>query len=236
MQRREFLKCLAAIPILPGFKIVIPSGRTREMVESRDAKQFAMVVDVNKCIGCGKCVIACKTENHVPMEMPISRTWIEGYLDGKKVVMNTNENPFLNAKAKKGFYVPKLCNHCANAPCVNVCPVYARFHTKEGIVLVDKETCIGCKYCLIACPYGATFVHPEEKVTDKCTFCYHRLRKGLLPACVVVCPTGARTFGALEEGSRVYELIKKSRTTVLKPEAGTLPRVFYLNLDTVVEL
>ncbi|MEM2272581.1 MAG: 4Fe-4S dicluster domain-containing protein, partial [Archaeoglobaceae archaeon] len=138
--------------------------------------------------------------------------------------------------AKKGFYVPKLCNHCANAPCVNVCPVYARFHTKEGIVLVDKETCIGCKYCLTACPYGATFVHPEEKVTDKCTFCYHRLRKGLLPACVVACPTGARTFGALEEGSRVYELIKKNRTTVLKPEAGTLPRVFYLNLDTVVEL
>lgn len=227
MKRREFLKTLLALPIIPA--ISMPAN-------SKNTKEYAMVVDVDKCIGCGKCVIACKIENHVPMELPISRTWIEGYLDGKKVVMNTEENPFLKSKAKNGFYVPKLCNHCANAPCVTVCPVYARFHTKEGVVLVDKNTCIGCKYCITACPYGATFVHPEEKATDKCTFCYHRLVRGLKPVCVLVCPTEARRFGSLEEGSKIYELLKRSRVKVLKPEAGTLPRVFYLNLDAVVEL
>lgn len=227
MLRRDFIKTLLAIPFIPALST--PAS-------SKNSPQYAMVIDVERCIGCGKCVIACKIENHVPEELPISRTWIEGYLDGRKVVMNTKDNPFLNSKAESGFYVPKLCNHCANAPCVNVCPVYARFHTKEGVVLVDKETCIGCKYCITACPYGATFVHPEEKVTDKCTFCYHRITRGLKPACVLVCPTGARKFGELREGSEIYELLKRSRVRVLKPEAGTLPRVFYVNLDAEVEL
>lgn len=230
MLRRDFLKALLAIPIIPTFSMPANSRSAQETAG------YAMVIDVDKCIGCGKCVIACKTENHVPMELPISRTWIEGYLDNKKVVMNTGENPFLKFKAKNGFYVPKLCNHCANAPCVNVCPVYARFHTREGVVLVDKETCIGCKYCITACPYGATFVNPEEKVTDKCTFCYHRIVRGLKPACVLVCPTSARKFGELEEGSEIYEILKRGRVKVLKPEAGTLPRVFYLNLDAVIDV
>lgn len=224
MRRRDFLKALLSIPLASiALRPAVAQKRT-----------FAMVVDVEKCIGCGRCVVACKIENKVPLDLPISRTWIEGYFDGKKVVMNTKENPFLNVKAENGFFVPKLCNHCSNAPCVNVCPVGARFHTEEGIVLVDKEVCIGCKYCVIACPYGATFVHPLQKVTDKCTFCYHRVKRNLLPACVLVCPTGARTFGELSKGSRVYEMLKNGYR-VLKPETGTKPRVFYINLDAVVE-
>ena len=202
-----------------------------------------MVIDVNKCIGCGNCVIACKIENDIPLEIPLSRTWVEGYsveetvpkAKVQKVVMNTDKNPFLDVEWKysKVFFVPRLCNHCANAPCVNVCPVYARFYTKEGIVLVDKNTCIGCKYCIVACPYGATFLHPEQGVTDKCTFCYHRIKNGLEPACVLACPTHARIFGDVnDENSEVYKILKEKKVTVLKPEEGTFPSVFYIGLDS----
>ncbi|MEM4747242.1 MAG: 4Fe-4S dicluster domain-containing protein [Archaeoglobaceae archaeon] len=224
MLRRDFLKLIFSLPLA-----------SLTIASIRKSAGYAMVIDVDKCIGCGKCVLACKIENHTPLDLPISRTWIEGYLDGKKIVMNTLKNPFINLKAERGFFVPKLCNHCSNAPCVNVCPVNARFHTSEGVVLVNKDVCIGCKYCIIACPYGATFIDPNEKVTDKCTFCYHRIKKGLKPVCVLVCPTGARKFGQMREGDEIYEILKRGRVNVLKPEAGTKPRVFYLNLDTVVE-
>ncbi|MCX8152555.1 MAG: 4Fe-4S dicluster domain-containing protein [Archaeoglobaceae archaeon] len=244
MNRRDFLKMIAGL--IPAIAIFRSQGT------GSSEKSYAMVVDVSKCIGCGKCVVACKIENDVPMDSKLSRTWIEGYsvdigasikeIKVRKEVLSTSKNPFLEkswiegTKGKKTFYVPKLCNHCANAPCIEVCPVYARFHTKDGVVLVDKDTCIGCKYCIVACPYGATFLHPKEKVTDKCTFCYHRIKKGMTPVCVLLCPTEARNFGKLEEGSKVQEMIKKNMTLVLKPEEGTFPRVFYLNLDMVVDL
>ncbi|MCS7118874.1 MAG: 4Fe-4S dicluster domain-containing protein [Archaeoglobaceae archaeon] len=244
MNRRDFLKMIAGL--IPATAILrVQSSESLE-------KNYAMVVDVSKCIGCGKCVVACKIENYVPIDSKLSRTWIEGYsvdigtsikeIKVRKEILSTSKNPFLekswieDIKGKKTFYVPKLCNHCANAPCIEVCPVYARFHTKDGVVLVDKDTCIGCKYCITACPYGATFLHPKEKVTDKCTFCYHRIKKGATPVCVLLCPTEARNFGKLEEGSKVQEMIKRNMTLVLKPEEGTFPRVFYLNLDMVVDL
>lgn len=243
MKRRDFLKLVAgAIPLM-----AIAKGQSGDV----EGKSYVMVVDVNKCIGCGNCVVACKIENDVPMDFKFSRTWIEGYAvrekvpieesDVKKEVLSTDKNPFLEkswieaAKGRKTFYVPKLCNHCANAPCVNVCPVYARFYTKEGVVLVDKETCIGCKYCIVACPYGATFLHPEEKVTDKCTFCYHRIKRGFKPACVLACPTGARFFGDIsDDTSEVSRLVRENRIAVLKPEEGTFPRVLYIGLDSYV--
>ncbi len=184
----------------------------------------AMVIDVEKYIGCGKRVVACKTENGVPMDLPISRTWTEGYsveygspfseTKVQKIVLNTSENPFLRARWKyeNVFFVPKLCNHCSKAPCVEVCPVYARFYTREGVVLVDKDSYIGCKYCVTACPYGATFLHPEQHVTDKCTFCYHRVKRGPQPACVAACPTNARVFGYInDESGEVYRLLKENR-------------------------
>ena len=243
MKRRDFIKSAIALSFT-GIPLVRALSKLEQGSES---KSYVMVVDVNKCIGCGNCVIACKTENEVPLDIPLARTWIEGYSveeripisesKVQKIVMNTDKNPFLDAdwKYPKTFFVPKLCNHCANAPCVNVCPVYARFYTKEGVVLVDKETCIGCKYCIVACPYGATFLHPEQKVTDKCTFCYHRIKDGLEPACVLVCPTGARVFGDVnDEGSEVHKLIKENKVTVLKPEEGTFPRVLYIGLDSYI--
>uniref|UniRef100_A0A7C3M973 4Fe-4S dicluster domain-containing protein n=1 Tax=Archaeoglobus fulgidus TaxID=2234 RepID=A0A7C3M973_ARCFL len=243
MNRRNFLKLIA------GFLPAVALVRGQNAGESH--KSYVMVVDVNKCIGCGKCVVACKVENDVPMDFKLSRTWIEGYAvkekipieesDVKKEVLSTSKNPFLDkswietTRGRKTFYVPKLCNHCANAPCVNVCPVYARFYTKDGVVLLDKETCIGCKYCIVACPYGATFTHPEQKVTDKCTFCYHRIKRGLKPACVLACPTGARVFGDVnDENSEVSRLVKENRVAVLKPEWGTFPRVLYIGLDSYV--
>jgi len=243
MKRRDFVKGAIALSFT-GIPLVRALSKLEQESES---KSYVMIVDVNKCIGCGNCVIACKTENDVPLDIPLARTWIEGYLveeripisesKVQKIVMNTGKNPFLDAdwKYPKTFFVPKLCNHCANAPCINVCPVYARFYTKEGVVLVDKETCIGCKYCIVACPYGATFLHPEQKVTDKCTFCYHRIKDGLEPACVLVCPTGARVFGDVnDESSEVHKLIKENRVTVLKPEKGTFPRVLYIGLDSYI--
>ncbi len=249
MKRRSLLKLIAGLLPLTA----LTKALDFDNFDSSESygKSYVMVVDVNKCIGCGKCVIACKTENDIPMDLPISRTWIEGYAvkeripvsksEVRKLVLNTSENPFLEedwiriSKESQTFYVPKLCNHCENAPCVNVCPVYARFHTKDGVVLVDKDTCIGCKYCIVACPYGATFLHPEEKVTDKCTFCYHRIKRGLQPACVLACPTGARVFGDInDENCEVSRLVRENRVSVLKPEEGTFPRVLYIGLDSYV--
>ncbi len=247
MNRRDFLKLIVGLLPLTAVTKALENVENTESTE----KSYVMVIDVNKCIGCGNCVVACKTENDVPLDIPISRTWIEGYSvdeeipvsksEVRKQVLSTSKNPFLdddwikNSKDSKTFYVPKLCNHCVNAPCVNVCPVYARFYTKEGIVLVDKETCIGCKYCIVACPYGATFLHPEEEVTDKCTFCHHRIKRGLQPACVLACPTGARVFGDInDENSEVSKLVREHRVSVLKPEEGTFPRVLYIGLDSYV--
>src|SRR3990170_2937299 len=99
----------------------------------------------------------------------------------------------------RSFFVPKLCNHCDRPPCVQVCPVGATFKSRDGVVLVDADYCIGCRYCIQACPYGARYLEPETKVADKCTFCYHRVRKGLLPVCVEVCPTQARIFGEIKK-------------------------------------
>jgi len=104
--------------------------------------------------------------------------------------------------------------------------------TKDGVVLVDYKYCIGCRYCIQACPYGARYLHPKERVADKCTWCYHRITKGLHPACVEVCPVGARVFGDLRDPrSPVRKLLREERVYVLKPDLGTRPKVFYIGID-----
>jgi Fe-S-cluster-containing dehydrogenase component len=128
--------------------------------------------------------------------------------------------------------VPKICNQCENPPCVQVCPVGATFRTPDGVVLVDREYCIGCRYCIQACPYGARYLHPEYHTADKCTFCYHRLVKGLLPACVEACCTGARIFGEVEtRTSPLVRFVRFNDIRVLKPDLNTKPKVFYAHLD-----
>jgi Fe-S-cluster-containing dehydrogenase component len=204
---------------------------------------WAMAIDIDQCIGCGNCVRACKEENDVPREPFYFRTWVERYHvpnggiehpevdspDGGYAGFPEKYRPGDGAKA---FFVPKLCNHCDNAPCVQVCPVKATFATPDGAVIVDRERCIGCRYCIQACPYGARFLNPRTHTADKCTFCYHRVTRGLLPACVEVCPTQARIFGDLRsKASRLVRFFRTEKIHVLKPDLNTKPKVYYAELD-----
>ena len=238
ISRKKFLKKLG----LSGVVIFItgPEVYGAEEEESK-SRRYGMGIRVNKCIGCGRCVYACKKENKVPEEPYFFRTWVERYIitvDGSVQVdspeggMNGFPDKTEEFAILRTFFVPKLCNQCDNAPCVQVCPVGATFSTAEGVVLVDEEYCIGCRYCIQACPYGARFLNPETKVADKCTFCYHRLARGLLPACVEVCPTGARLFGELEtRSSPLTRFLRFNEIQVLKPHLNTKPKVFYAHLD-----
>jgi Fe-S-cluster-containing dehydrogenase component len=132
----------------------------------------------------------------------------------------------------KSFFVPKLCNHCADSPCTQVCPVGATFHTVDGVVLVDQNYCVGCRYCIQACPYGCRYFHPTKHVADKCTLCYHRITKGLTTACCEVCPTGARKLADLKDpADPVHEFLKTHSVQVLKPHLATGAKAFYNGLD-----
>ncbi len=198
---------------------------------------YAMGIDIHKCIGCGRCADACKNENKVPREKHFFRTWVERYIiptKGETIVESPNGGidgfPKVDEKidALRMFFVPKLCNHCKNAPCVQVCPVGATFTTPDGVVLVDESYCVGCRYCIQACPYGARYLHPEKMTADKCTFCYHRIRQGKVPACVEVCPTKARVFGEVgEHSSPLRRFMRFNDVVVLKPGLNTEPKVFY---------
>jgi Fe-S-cluster-containing dehydrogenase component len=176
--------------------------------------RFGMVIDTARCVGCTDCVIACKTENRVPEGF--CRDWIETEVDGRF------PTPRLEIRSER-------CNHCDRPPCVACCPTAASHVEAYGrVVLVDHERCIGCKACLAACPYDARFIHPQG-YADKCTFCMHRVREGLLPACVAVCPTRCMHFGDLDDpNSEVSRLLASRRSHTLLPEAGTGPRVFFL--------
>lgn len=207
---------------------------------------WGMGIDINKCIGCGRCVDACKKENNVPREPFYYRTWVERYRifeSGESMVDSPNGaiNGFHTEKSAddkqviRSFFVPKICNQCDKPPCVQVCPVGATFKTPDGVILVDGDYCIGCRYCIQACPYGARYLHPITRVADKCTFCYHRVVKGLSPACVEACPTQARIFGEVKKkASPLARFIRMNNLSVLKPALNTEPKVYYANLDMEV--
>ncbi len=177
-------------------------------------KRYAMVIDTKLCIGCGDCVVACKMENEVP----------EGFCRDWIVESVTGVFPNLHME-----YRSERCNHCSNPPCVHACPTGASFVDDESnITLVDPDMCTGCKACIAACPYDARYVRPEGYVS-KCTFCIHRVREGLDPACVASCPTHCMHFGDLNDPeSNVSKLLESRPFKVLAPEAGTEPNVYYL--------
>jgi Fe-S-cluster-containing dehydrogenase component/formate-dependent nitrite reductase membrane component NrfD len=175
---------------------------------------FAWVIDQTSCIGCHACTTACKQENEVPLG--VNRTWVK--------YVETGTFP----QTRRQIAVLR-CNHCAEPPCVEVCPTSAMFRRPDGIVDFDTSRCIGCKACLQACPYDAIYIDPEEHVAEKCNFCAHRVDRGLLPSCVVVCPTESLMFGDLDDpASRVSQLVSSRPTTVRRPEQGTGPKAFYL--------
>jgi tetrathionate reductase subunit B len=202
---------------------------------------WGMMIDIDKCIGCGNCVRACSKENGVPNGY--FRTWVERYQvtedrEHPKVESPDgaiNGFPPLTREDVKSFYVPKLCNHCVDSPCVQVCPVGATFVSPDGVVLVDPNYCLGCRYCIQACPYGCRFFNPEKEIAEKCTLCYHRITKGLTTGCAEACPTGARQLADLKNPKDpVHEFLRNNKVQVLKPQMATGAKVFYKDLDGAV--
>ena len=250
-ERRTFCKILlvgACSVVLPGAAGAVPEKKGAAAWYGTTYKPsehlYGMGIKVDRCIGCGRCVDACKKENDVPDDPFFFRTWVERYVvgdDGEVAVDSPDggregfKAPAQEKRALKSFFVPKICNHCEKPPCVQVCPVGATYKTQDGVILVDGDYCIGCRYCIQACPYGMRYLHPTKRTADKCTFCYHRIVKGLLPACVEVCPTQARVFGdMMTTASPVSQFKRTHKILVLKPNLNTEPKVFYADLDMEV--
>ncbi len=211
--------------------------------------RYAMALDLNKCIGCRRCVYACVMENNQARNLGIE--WIRVLeLDRREVQELTGNWYYSEAPEKDKVYVPIACMHCEDPPCVMVCPVRATWKEPDGIVVVDYDRCIGCRYCAVACPYGArrfNWAKPEipvqelnpnmhilgniprqVHVMEKCTWCIQRVRDGGVPACVEACPVGARVFGDINDpNSPIRRVAEEYGLFTLKPEAGTRPMFFY---------
>ncbi len=180
---------------------------------------YGFLIDNRKCIGCHACSTACKAENEVPLG--VNRTWVK--------YVETGQYP----NSTRHFQVTR-CNHCANPPCVRICPVTAMYQRADGIVEFDPEVCIGCKACMQACPYDAIYIDPDSHTAAKCHFCAHRVDIGLEPACVVVCPEHAIIAGDMEDpNSEISHLLATTKVTARKPEQGTAPNLFYINGNDV---
>ncbi len=178
---------------------------------------YGFIIDNRKCIGCHACTVACKSEHEVPVG--VNRTWVK-YIE---------KGEFPNSRR---LFSVMRCNHCTNAPCVEICPVSALYYRKDGIVDFDHRRCIGCKACMQACPYDALYINPETSTAAKCNYCAHRIDIGLEPACVNVCPTQAIISGDLDNpDSQISKLRSREQVSVRKPEKGTLPTLFYIEGD-----
>lgn len=176
---------------------------------------YGFAIDNRKCIGCHACTVACKSEHDIPVG--VNRTHVK-YIE-------TGEYPNSNRE----FSVHR-CNHCEDSPCTTICPTTALFTRSDGIVDFDDERCIGCKSCMQACPYDALYINPNSGTAAKCNYCAHRIENSYEPACVIVCPVEAIVSGDLDDkDSNISRLISENETKVRKPEAETIPNVFYLD-------
>jgi len=181
-------------------------------------KRYAMLIDLRRCIGCHTCSLACKAEYNVPLGC--HRTWVKQVEKGRY--------PFV-----RRAFLPIVCNQCERPICTTVCPVKATYKRPEdGIVMINPHRCIGCRYCMAACPYSVRFMSPRYNIVEKCDFCERRIEQGRLPTCVEACPTHAMMFGDLmDPNDEINRLIATSPVQVIKPEMGTFPQAFYLDLD-----
>ena len=216
LSRRGFMKTAGASAATAAGVAVLP-GKARAAIAGAKP-HYGMLIDVRRCIGCHACSVACKAEFDVPLGS--TRSWVEYIEKG-------------NFPDVSRSFLPRLCNHCSEPQCVSVCPTGATWKREEdGIVVVDPDICIGCKYCMQACPYDARFINPVTGSADKCDFCLHRVSQGLEPACVEACPARARIFGDLNDpNSEISRAIATNPVTVLRPEKGTKPNVYYIDAD-----
>lgn len=181
---------------------------------------YGFAIDLRKCIGCHACTIACKAEHEIPIG--VNRCWVKTVEKG--VFPDTRR-----------FFFPVLCNQCDEAPCVRICPTSALYKRRDGIVDLNGAVCIGCRACMIACPYDQLFIDPNTHTAEKCNFCANRVENQLLPACVSVCPTECRIFGDLEDTtSELYRIVTGAGITTRKPEKGTIPHVYYVGAEESV--
>ncbi|MFO7661568.1 MAG: 4Fe-4S dicluster domain-containing protein [Chloroflexota bacterium] len=251
--RRDFLKlgfaglATAAVGIgASRFNLPVAATPPKKTTAADGKHQWAMVIDESKCVGCDGCLRACHAYNDTPPEIAWSRV----------------ENAGVKEDGTPA-YRPVPCMHCQDAPCVEICPVGASYRRDDGIIMMDYERCIGCRYCQLACPYGArsfnwetfeepnpavpTYGQPEvprrpRGVVEKCSFCYHRIDRGLAfgmipgvdpaatPACVVACSYGARIFGDLNDPESPVSVALRDNPEAyrLREELGTEPRVYYI--------
>lgn len=213
---------------------------------------YGYALDLSRCIGCRRCVYSCVDENNQSRDPQVH--WIRVLKMNKDNGIELNESdPYYDPETvpeADSFYMPVSCQQCRNAPCVQVCPVEATWQEPDGIVVIDYDWCIGCRCCMSACPYGARHFNwakpslPSEEVNpdmhvlgnrprpvgvvEKCTFCIHRVRKGRYPACVEICPVGARKFGnLLDEEGEIRYLMREKRVFVLKEDLNTQPKFYY---------
>ena len=214
--------------------------------------EFAYALDLSRCIGCRRCVYACVAENNQSRSPQLH--WIRVMsMEKEKGVDFSHADAYYQpaeVPTEGHFYMPVSCQQCRDAPCTKVCPTGATWAEPDGIVVIDYDWCIGCRYCMAACPYGARHFNwseptipaaelnanthylgnrPRPKgVVEKCTFCIQRTRAGRYPACVEACPVGARKFGnLLDRNSEIRYIIEHKRVLVLKDELNTIPRFFY---------
>ena len=252
MDRRTFLKLGGVLAVtgvaVPGSQLIMSAAAGASGAKGKS--KWTMVVDLDKCNGCGKCEEACRIENNVPLytggEAKFTAYWIR-IAEAKREItgVNSEERP-----------IPLLCNHCDSAPCAHVCPTKATFQRDDGLVMIDEHRCIGCRYCVIACPYHARSMVFKDTTDDewtnrdvpklmrgvasKCTFCEHRLNNEELPAsermpkCVLKCPHKALTFGSRNDSNsnvaRLLETKAGSNAQVLRPNLEVGPNVLYLGL------